>query len=94
MFERAAVPKKRWRASVETLLFGKLIYPILRLAPLSRLISLAFGLNVAKRYDRLFEIIDRYKCRRIMEIGTYDGEHAKQMIETAKKRFPANEVEY
>jgi hypothetical protein len=31
---------------------------------------------------------------RIMEIGTYDGEHAKQTIETAKKLFPANEVEY
>jgi hypothetical protein len=94
MFERAAVSKKRWRASVKTLLFSGLIYPISQLAPLGRFISFAFGLNVAKRYDRLFEIIDRYKCHRIMEIGTYDGEHAKQMIETAKKHFPANEVEY
>jgi hypothetical protein len=94
MFERAAVSKKRWRASVKALLFSGLIYPISQLAPLGRFISFAFGLNVAKRYDRLLEIIDRYKCRRIMEIGTYDGEHAKQMIETAKKHFPANEVEY
>jgi len=46
------------------------------------------------KYKYLFEIIRNNKCRRIMEIGTWNGEHALQMIEEAKKNFAPNEVEY
>ena len=46
-----------------------------------------------KRYKYLFKFIKKNKCKRIMEIGTWDGEHALQMIKEAQK-FPGNEVEY
>lgn len=48
----------------------------------------------AHRYKYLFEIIRKNKCRKIMEIGTWNGEHALQMIEEAKKNFPPEEVQY
>lgn len=47
-----------------------------------------------KRYKYLFEIIRKNKCKKIMEIGTWDGDHALEMIEEAKKYFSINEVEY
>ena len=46
------------------------------------------------RYKCLFETIKKNKCKRIMEIGTWNGEHALQMIEEAKKNSPAGKVEY
>lgn len=46
------------------------------------------------RYKYLFETIKKNKCKRIMEIGTWNGEHALQMIEEAKKNSPAGKVEY
>jgi len=47
-----------------------------------------------KRYKYLFEIIRKNKCKKIMEIGTWNGNHALQMIEEAKEYFPAKEIEY
>jgi predicted O-methyltransferase YrrM len=47
-----------------------------------------------KRYRYLFEIISQKHCRRIMEIGTWNGRRAAQMIASAKKFHPAPEVEY
>ena len=47
----------------------------------------------AKRYKYLFEIIKNNRCRRIMEIGTWNGEHALQMIRQAKK-IHGRSVEY
>ncbi|MBA7507589.1 hypothetical protein ES706_06309 [subsurface metagenome] len=47
-----------------------------------------------RRYKYLFEIIRKNKCRKIMEIGTWNGEHALQMIEEAKRNFPPEEVQY
>jgi phosphatidylinositol alpha-1,6-mannosyltransferase len=47
-----------------------------------------------QRYKYLFRIIENNRCKRIMEIGTWNGTHALQMIESAKKNFPANEIEY
>jgi predicted O-methyltransferase YrrM len=47
-----------------------------------------------KRYQYLFQTIDQKHCRRIMEIGTWNGRRALQMIERAKKYRPAGEVEY
>ena len=46
------------------------------------------------RYKYLFEIIRKKKCRKIMEIGTWNGERALRMIEEAKKYFAPSEVEY
>lgn len=46
------------------------------------------------RYKYLFEIIRNNKCKRIMEIGTWNGEHALQMIEEAKKNFTPEEIKY
>ncbi|USH00046.1 class I SAM-dependent methyltransferase [Thermococcus argininiproducens] len=42
----------------------------------------------------LNEHIKKNKCKRLMEIGVYDGENAKNMIEAAKKNFPPEEIEY
>ena len=38
-----------------------------------------------KRYKYLFEIIRDSRRKKIMEIGTWNGEHALQMIQVAKK---------
>ncbi|NQE45989.1 Glycosyltransferase AglE [ANME-1 cluster archaeon GoMg2] len=47
-----------------------------------------------RRYKYLFEIIKNNKCKKIMEIGTWNGEHAFRMIEEAKKHFPPDEIHY
>ena len=46
-----------------------------------------------KRYRYLFQCIKDSKCRKIMEIGTWDGLHALQMIREAKK-IHKDKVEY
>lgn len=46
-----------------------------------------------RRYQYLYKIIKGKKCRKIMEIGTFDGKHALKMIKTAKK-FHGERVEY
>lgn len=47
-----------------------------------------------KRYKNLFYYINKYRCRRMMEIGTWNGNHAVKMIETAKKHWLSREIEY
>lgn len=47
-----------------------------------------------QRYKHLFSCIDEYQCRRIMEIGTWNGRHAVKMIKTAKKHWARAEIEY
>jgi hypothetical protein len=42
----------------------------------------------------LNEFITENQCKRIIEIGVYNGENAVSMIKTAIKIHPANEVEY
>ncbi len=44
------------------------------------------------RYKNLFSEVDKVQPRRIMEIGTWNGEHSRQMIEQAKIYSP--DVEY
>ena len=46
------------------------------------------------RYANLFKIIFEHRCRRILEIGTYDGAHAIRMIQTAGIHYPVNQIEY
>lgn len=47
-----------------------------------------------KRYRNLLKTIYEERCRRIIEIGTYNGVHACQMIETANIFYPVNQIEY
>ena len=42
----------------------------------------------------LNEYILEHKCRRIMEIGVYNGENAANMIKAALKNHPPEQVEY
>ncbi|MGD2200773.1 MAG: class I SAM-dependent methyltransferase [Candidatus Bathyarchaeota archaeon] len=42
----------------------------------------------------LNEYIREGNCRRIMEIGVYDGENALTMVGAAAQNFPPEEVEY
>lgn len=46
------------------------------------------------RYTRLLEIIRTEKCKKIMEIGTWNGRQAERMIGEAAKHHGAGEVEY
>jgi len=64
------------------------IFPPIRI--IKNYYSKFFG---AKRYKYLCETIRNNRCRKIMEIGTWDGEHALQMIREAKK-FHGRGVEY
>jgi predicted O-methyltransferase YrrM len=45
-------------------------------------------------HSYLNEFIRENKCRKIMEIGVYDGENARSMVEAAIKNAPPYEVEY
>ena len=47
-----------------------------------------------RRYKYLCQIIRSNKCQKIMEIGTWNGAHALQMLEEAKKHFAPNEIHY
>lgn len=47
-----------------------------------------------KRYANLIAAIHRTQARRILEIGTYKGGHAEQMILAAAEHRPVTEVEY
>jgi predicted O-methyltransferase YrrM len=42
----------------------------------------------------LNEYISEKKCKKIMEIGIYDGENALNMVEAAVQNFSPQEVEY
>ncbi len=47
-----------------------------------------------RRYANLLRIIYENKCRRIMEIGTYNGIHASEMLAVSKIFYPAQTIEY
>jgi hypothetical protein len=47
-----------------------------------------------RRYRNLLKTIYKYRCQSILEIGTYDGVHACQMIETAGIFHPVNRIKY
>ncbi len=48
----------------------------------------------SRRYKTLSKLITKHRCRKILEIGTWKGTRANQMIDAAKKNFEANDVEY
>ena len=45
-------------------------------------------------HEYLNEFIQENNCRRLMEIGVYNGDNALSMVQAAIKNSPANEVEY
>ncbi len=47
-----------------------------------------------RRYVNLFRTIYQRRCRRIIEIGTWNAVHAEQMILTAGARHPIESVVY
>ncbi len=47
-----------------------------------------------RRYRNLFRIIHENRCRRIVEIGVWNGVHAQQMIRTAALWYPIETVAY
>jgi predicted O-methyltransferase YrrM len=42
----------------------------------------------------LNEFIEKYTCRRLMEVGVYNGDNALSMIQAAIRMSPASEVDY
>ncbi len=47
-----------------------------------------------KRYYYLFETIRKIRPKNIMEIGTWNGRRAEEMINEAKNFYPASEITY
>jgi predicted O-methyltransferase YrrM len=47
-----------------------------------------------RRYRDVFRAVYARRARRIVEIGTWNGVHARQMIETAAVHRPVREVSY
>jgi Methyltransferase domain len=47
-----------------------------------------------KRYRNLFRTIHERRCRCIVEVGTWNGVHAKQMIQTAAIHHPIETIKY
>jgi predicted O-methyltransferase YrrM len=45
-------------------------------------------------HDYLNEFIQEHNCRRIMEVGVYNGDNALSMVKAALENNPAYEVEY
>jgi hypothetical protein len=50
--------------------------------------------STPRRYRNLFRLVRERRCRTLLEVGTYDGEHARQLIETAALRWPRSEIQY
>jgi predicted O-methyltransferase YrrM len=54
-----------------------------------------FGLYVKpNRYEQIFKEIEQSKPKVIVEVGTWNGARAKQMIETAAKNVPLTMIHY
>jgi len=52
------------------------------------------GKGMPRRYNYLFQTVRENKARKIMEIGTWRGAHAMEMINEAKRFFKPEEIEY
>ncbi len=47
-----------------------------------------------RHYAPLFKYLQTHQCRNIMETGTYDGQNAEVMIQSAAVRVPEQEIHY
>lgn len=60
-----------------------------------RIINAVFGAaNAPRRYAQLFSGIHRVRPKHILEIGTWTGSRAAQMIAAAKEFNPAQDIHY
>jgi hypothetical protein len=76
-------------------MFKKIYHKIeLKFPQIEALKRLYIKIGSPRRYRYLFEIIRGRKPRKIMEIGTWNGVHAIEMIEEAKKYFSPKEIKY
>lgn len=50
--------------------------------------------DIPKRYKYWIELIKLNRCKKIMEIGTYNGENAMRMIKAAKRFHRSDRIEY
>lgn len=50
--------------------------------------------STPRRYRNLFRIVAQRRSRTLLEIGTYNGVHAQQLIETAGLHWPRHEIQY
>ena len=51
-------------------------------------------LSRPRRYRNLFRLVHARRSRTLLEVGTYNGEHARQLIETAALHWPAADIQY
>lgn len=51
-------------------------------------------LSTPRRYRNLFRLVHQRRSRTLLEVGTYNGEHAQQLIETAGLHWPRPEIQY
>lgn len=89
--------EKKYEIGKEYAMLSRIYYKIEPRFPPVKVIKKLYYKMFAKeprRYKYLFETIRKNKCRKIMEIGTWNGEHALRMIEEAKKNFPPGEIQY
>ena len=47
-----------------------------------------------RRYANLFSTLYRNRCRSVVEIGTWDGIHGEQMIQTAALHHSVSDIDY
>lgn len=52
------------------------------------------GKGMPRRYEYLAKVVRENKARKIMEIGTWTGIHALEMIKEAKKNYSPEKIEY
>lgn len=72
----------------------KLINYIKKFCKLIGFVRLYDMLTTPKRYSQIFKVMDDIKPQNIMEIGTWNGKRAYQMIKYAKKYYPVNKITY
>jgi predicted O-methyltransferase YrrM len=76
-------------------MFKEIYYKIERNFPLIKVVKkLYIKTKSPRRYKYLLEIIKNHKVKKIMEIGTWNGNHALQMIEEAKKYSSLETIQY
>jgi len=76
-------------------MFKEIYYKIEQKFPLIKIAKkLYIKTRSPRRYKYLLESIKNHKVKKIMEIGTWNGNHALQMIEEAKKYSPLEAIQY
>lgn len=72
----------------------RILMDVHNLRDLKLLFYILFTPSSAARYKYLFEFIKEYRPKTIMEIGTWNGVRAKQMIYTASRFHNSADIQY